>query len=1283
MTLYWCKVASWRTWRKVGIGLALGCCLLLCVVALLATFVLPMASHYQSRIEQQLSVAMQTPVKVTSLEAYWLGIEPDITIKGLKIYHPQHANVVLLEIPYIHLELALWQSLWHWDIRLDAQAKGISLQLAQQATGEWVIKELLALGPSRPEVRKTAVNWLLKQADLRFDELKIHLQPYQAPSIQLDDLRLINRNRGQQHDFRLYANWQQQPLKLFANLTAKADFLQASAWSGQLYTQLPTQAWQPWLHRSLTPNLGLENLLAGAEVWASLRQGQLTGLNAKLNIAHVRANYQQQNIEAQITTLFSWQQQAQGWQLDVDHVTGNINHHPVQLPNFRLLQSAAHYYRLDTSRFDIKDIVTIGHVVAPTVFRDWLRQAQPQGTIDHLALAWQTTEAAPTLLLAQVQAKAVTVKATASSIGVQNADFWLTHQPTGGVGALTIKRGVLDLKQAYRVPTPVNQLHAKLRWSADEHAWYVETNKITVANADAHGEALLKLRIPKQDPSATEMRLLASIDEGNLASVWRYVPWPPAGDDTLAWLKSALVAGRIKHGDFLYDGVLIDTPQRAPSTMQMNFWIEDGQLAYQAGWPMLKQLDAKVSIYNRRLEVMASQGQIYQSIPRHIHAVIPDLSQPVLNLTADIDATGDDMMRLFQETPLQSDTGRVAQLLHINGEIAGQLALRIPLTTANQDDVYVKVKADLTGNPVILKQSSEFDLWLTGTVNYETGRGLTSQTIQGYFLSQPVSVKLASLLDNQDVAAIQIQANGQIAPNNLKPWLGDLTRSMKGKTQYQAALTVPVSDEPVHISLSSDLQGWTIDLPEPLGKKQSAIPFHYEMQLDNQQEQSAYLMYGTRLQTGFAIKDGKITRALVQLGESWLGDLPPEGLWVKGRLGSVDIGEWLPWLRPAANNIAPKNVATVLPELQSFAVDIDRLSYGNYLLRDVRLGLEQESNQQWRLQILSNDLSGEALLPHTAQQPLVLRIQNLSLPFENTGQVQSMMQLKGQDSWSIPKIELYLADVNFKSWPKLAHSEIRATVLPTSKGIRLTQASLKNALFTIDSTLDWQWRGTESTSYSGQLVLNNAANLFTAFNRDPLLSSQQANAHLSLQWAGSPTALDLAHLNGQLSVSLDKGRVLNLNRLVSLSRLLGVLDTDNFKRRLKFDFSDITQKGLAYDKLTFKAHISEGVLKNQLAFISPSLKAQGQGEVNLVTQSLDQQVDISVPISSAVPYAAAVVAGPVVGGALVAAEALLDDPLTKATTLHYQLQGNWQNPTIHRLKKPILPWRNWFKWDKP
>ncbi|MBK9185377.1 MAG: hypothetical protein IPM78_03345 [Moraxellaceae bacterium] len=192
-----------------------------------------------------------------------------------------------------------------------------------------------------------------------------------------------------------------------------------------------------------------------------------------------------------------------------------------------------------------------------------------------------------------------------------------------------------------------------------------------------------------------------------------------------------------------------------------------------------------------------------------------DLNEPKLRLKAGIDTTGEDLMRLFKETPLKEETAHFADMIGIKGEIAGELELQLPLASATQEKLSVDVLAELVGNPIVLRQAPEFDLWLSGGVSYKTGLGLTSLPLQGFLLTQPVSVKLQSVLNAGDIAAVQIQAMGQLAPINLKPWLADLTQSMRGQTQYSTLLTIPMTNDPVHIVLDSNLLGWQIDLPEP------------------------------------------------------------------------------------------------------------------------------------------------------------------------------------------------------------------------------------------------------------------------------------------------------------------------------------------------------------------------------------------------------------------------------------------------------------------------------------
>lgn len=155
----------------------------------------------------------------------------------------------------------------------------------------------------------------------------------------------------------------------------------------------------------------------------------------------------------------------------------------------------------------------------------------------------------------------------------------------------------------------------------------------------------------------------------------------------------------------MYQGVLFDTPQRPPSTMQMQFKVKDALLDYAPDWPVLSNLNADIEIYNHALTISAKSGRIYQSAARDIVAEIPDLNNPILYLNAGIDTVGDDLMRLFTETPLKEDVAHFAEMIGIKGEIAGDLAFSLPLSEQIKQEMKVKVSADLVGNPIVLRQA--------------------------------------------------------------------------------------------------------------------------------------------------------------------------------------------------------------------------------------------------------------------------------------------------------------------------------------------------------------------------------------------------------------------------------------------------------------------------------------------------------------------------------------------------------------------------------------------------
>ena len=161
-------------------------------------------------------------------------------------------------------------------------------------------------------------------------------------------------------------------------------------------------------------------------------------------------------------------------------------------------------------------------------------------------------------------------------------------------------------------------------------------------------------------------------------------------------------------------------------------------------------------------------------------------------------------------------------------------------------------------------------------------------------------------------------------------------------------------------------------------------------------------------------------------------------------------------------------------------------------------------------------------------------------------------------------------------------------------------------------------------------------------------------------WPGAPNDFNLDQSSGSVDATLKQGHLKEISGVNLATRVFGLINASNLLRRLRFDFTDITRKGLNYDRITVKADLKQGVFKPaQFDLEGPTVQIRGRGWVNLNNQTLDQQLRVGVPVSSAVPVLAGFLAGPIVGGALVAADLLLDKQLAKLTSVRYRVSGPW------------------------
>ena len=148
-------------------------------------------------------------------------------------------------------------------------------------------------------------------------------------------------------------------------------------------------------------------------------------------------------------------------------------------------------------------------------------------------------------------------------------------------------------------------------------------------------------------------------------------------------------------------------------------------------------------------------------------------------------------------------------------------------------------------------------------------------------------------------------------------------------------------------------------------------------------------------------------------------------------------------------------------------------------------------------------------------------------------------------------------------------------------------------------------------------------NILRVNEDDPVLEAEDGRFVSNLSWRGSPLGFSLLESQGTVELSLKKGRFLDLGNSAEVLRLFGILNIDTITRRLRLDFLDLVQPGVAFDGVNAKAKIANGALifDPEFTMRGPSASFRLTGRADLVNKELNQKLEVDIPLTNNLPLA--------------------------------------------------------------
>jgi len=131
-----------------------------------------------------------------------------------------------------------------------------------------------------------------------------------------------------------------------------------------------------------------------------------------------------------------------------------------------------------------------------------------------------------------------------------------------------------------------------------------------------------------------------------------------------------------------------------------------------------------------------------------------------------------------------------------------------------------------------------------------------------------------------------------------------------------------------------------------------------------------------------------------------------------------------------------------------------------------------------------------------------------------------------------------------------------------------------------------------------------------------------------------------------------------------------VLSLQSLPRRLALDFRDVFTEGFAFDFIRGDVTIQDGIAATnnlQMKGLNAAVLMEGKADIQKETQDLRVVVVPEINAGTASLVAAAI--NPAIGLATFLAQVVLRQPLIRANTQEFHIDGTWADPKVTRVGK--------------
>lgn len=1293
--------------------------LVLPIVVVLAMYVsigryfFPLLENYRDDLMLWANDQLAINLQIDQLDGQWNDFDPYIRLDQIEVYAPQVApsddSKPAIEVRNFSLELDSFSSFrYQFPVIRQASIQGVTLRLQQDADSSWYMKgwnpaaseaSLVDKGGEAPSISRRSrdkiredvapitrlLQFLLRQQHLKMEHVWLELndrygREYRAYSRRLEVYEVGGRQRLQ-GQLQLDPS---SPQQIAFIMEVSGDPFDQSSLKVDLYLQADSQSLSSWLEKvaHLLP-FDLPELSGGIEIWSSWQGGRLQSLKGDLKDASLKLTLPDQpeiRVSDLNSTLF-WQRGADGWEMIADNLLFTLQERSFGLEQVTA-KSSGDDWQVQISNLGLKQVsdTLLEWPGLHDEVRDALNRLTPSGQLRNVTVTQSVKEG----FLLKTELESVSVDAYYGAPILRNVSGYVQSNAEAGFIRFHSDEFFMGYPELYSGGWWFDKALGEVHWQIGEALRvYGVGLQLNQGDTEIAGEFDLL-----QPPDSDDIFYLnVGMTQAEEAFGLQLVPDLIVPENLTEWLGQSIQQANVERGGFVYDGTLnlrAESPSRQIATLLL-LDVKEGELKFLPDWPQAEALDAQVRLDGTELDVTLNSGRYLANERLKGEVTLRDDgvgSVVGLNLLGNVFPEWG--WQIFTETPLKD---LVPGSLH-DWQLTGKpLSVKTDLSfPVDGRKGYGQVSVLTNGNQLLIPELSTPLGNIQGEVIYDVDKGLSVEQGSAEFLGGNTGFNIHTDITR---GAVIVSGTGQANISDINRWQPmPFSSWLSGLLSYEFSVDL---DRISRLQLRSDLNGVEVSLPEPIGKKSDA-------------------QKNLLLQLSFAPEANRFSVAYDDDGSE--GRILSHGIW-GGSEGGYGVGVWYsdatkdakplltsskrtdlyirrdqfeaaPWLDFAAKEVARQSLANSVSisgktadsdskkEDQGLRVHLftHQLKYNSVAIKDLTVDAEV-SNSSVEAQFVSQQFEGKiSLKPELAK----LDMKRVFLDSSDTADASKSMSKADKKElyekiFMSPLLNFDLTVDEFVLYG-VSGKKLDASYRFDRASRRMSLRNLSQGSVHFSGALDWLVPGQdENTQAQTSLILNvkggNLKDVQDAFGIPAAVTSSKSDSFFRLSWQGLPHDVASETLNGQVSVNLEKGAFEQVQSVPAL-KLLSLFNFESLVRRLQLDFTDLSGKGLSYDKVTGVVVIKEGIgkIEQPIKVEGTATKFEMTGQLDFVDEQFDQEMVVTLPVGETLPLAAILAGAPQIGGTIYIVQKVFGNLFDKFTQATYTIKGDWDKPQI-------------------